>query len=179
MYVVHTYIGFKNRSRYRTNFSQNIESNYRIDSVFPFFINWAKSKRQLNQIEETCLILFQCSSNVYFLKRFFHSFQVLVNWKPSAKTQMTIPCHFWWHCQIFTIFCHTRNTKKRNYLWDSNKFKSELQWNAKTVIVLQCFHLTLILTWTFHEASAKNWKKSFIAFQCKGRTLWTWVPISC
>ena len=49
--------------------------------------------------------------------------------------------------------------------------KSELQWNAKTVIVLQCFHLTLILTWTFHEASSKNWKKSFIAFQCKGRTL--------
>ena len=32
LYVVHTYKGYKNRSRYRTNLSQNIESNQSIDS---------------------------------------------------------------------------------------------------------------------------------------------------
>ena len=33
MYVVHTYIGYKNRSHYRTNLSQNIEPNQSIDSA--------------------------------------------------------------------------------------------------------------------------------------------------
>ena len=148
MYVVHTYIGYKNRTRSRTNLSQNGESHQSIDDTCVFWVlgmllEW---KNLTHPRVSGFLGLYRGERVIkYGLNRVFR--------EPLISLKM-----LQWQSKLFIALIVIRNSP---FFWQFEDMKTQ-KYGIKT---LYCSHSDnkFVLFWHFEDMTTqKIWCQNFL-----------------